>query len=138
MIPRYTRPEMAKIWEPENRFRIWLEIETLALDQEQADADRSALLRELASKYPGVTALPAPQEEGKEPPVYQLGSRFGIYRPVPQVKLGLDLQGGAHVVLRCLPETRLTFSSPPERPMSQKAPAWHFRRSHARMLRTFC
>ena len=30
MIPRYTRKEMAQIWEPENRFRIWLEIETLA------------------------------------------------------------------------------------------------------------
>jgi adenylosuccinate lyase len=34
MIPRYTRPEMAKIWEPENRFRIWLEIETLACEQQ--------------------------------------------------------------------------------------------------------
>lgn len=33
MIPRYTRPEMAKIFEPENRFRIWLEIETLALEK---------------------------------------------------------------------------------------------------------
>ena len=32
MIPRYTRPEMASIWEPENRFRIWLEIETLACE----------------------------------------------------------------------------------------------------------
>ena len=32
MIPRYTRPEMARIWEPENRFRIWLEIETLACE----------------------------------------------------------------------------------------------------------
>ena len=30
MIPRYSRPEMTAIWEPENRFRIWLEIETLA------------------------------------------------------------------------------------------------------------
>src|SRR4029079_6667694 len=27
MIPRYTRPEMAKIWAPETRFRIWFEIE---------------------------------------------------------------------------------------------------------------
>ena len=36
MIPRYTRPEMARIWEPENRFRIWLEIETLACEK-QAD-----------------------------------------------------------------------------------------------------
>jgi adenylosuccinate lyase len=32
MIPRYTRKEMARIWEPENRFRIWLEIETLACE----------------------------------------------------------------------------------------------------------
>ncbi len=32
MIPRYTRPEMAAIWEPANRFRIWLEIETLAAE----------------------------------------------------------------------------------------------------------
>ena len=32
MIERYTRPEMAKIWEPENRFRIWLDIELLAME----------------------------------------------------------------------------------------------------------
>jgi len=32
MIERYTRKEMAQIWEPENRFRIWLEIETLACE----------------------------------------------------------------------------------------------------------
>ncbi len=32
MIPRYTRQEMANIWEPQNRFRIWLEIETLACE----------------------------------------------------------------------------------------------------------
>ena len=32
MIPRYTRPEMANIWEAENRFRIMLEIETLAAE----------------------------------------------------------------------------------------------------------
>ena len=29
MIPRYSRPEMARIWEPEAKFRIWLKIETL-------------------------------------------------------------------------------------------------------------
>lgn len=32
MIPRYSRPEMVKIWEPENRFRIWFEIEAHATD----------------------------------------------------------------------------------------------------------
>jgi adenylosuccinate lyase len=32
MIPRYTRPEMAAIWEPEQKFRIWFEIEAHACD----------------------------------------------------------------------------------------------------------
>jgi adenylosuccinate lyase len=32
MIPRYSRPEMVRIWEPENRFRIWFEIEAHACD----------------------------------------------------------------------------------------------------------
>ncbi|MGH6949037.1 MAG: adenylosuccinate lyase [Kiloniellales bacterium] len=36
MIPRYSRPEMARIWEPENRFRIWLEIEAHACDAQAA------------------------------------------------------------------------------------------------------
>ena len=30
MIPRYSRPEMTAIWEPETRFRIWFEIEAHA------------------------------------------------------------------------------------------------------------
>jgi adenylosuccinate lyase len=32
MIPRYSRPEMTSIWEPENKFRIWFEIEAHACD----------------------------------------------------------------------------------------------------------
>ncbi len=32
MIPRYSRPEMARIWEPEAKFRIWLKIETYAAE----------------------------------------------------------------------------------------------------------
>ncbi len=32
MIPRYTRPEMAAIWSPEMKFRIWFEIEAHACD----------------------------------------------------------------------------------------------------------
>ena len=44
MIPRYTRPDMAKIWEPENRFRIWLEIETLACE---AQAQLGVIPREV-------------------------------------------------------------------------------------------
>lgn len=32
MIPRYSRPAMAAIWEPENRFRIWFDIEVFAAE----------------------------------------------------------------------------------------------------------
>lgn len=32
MIDRYTRPEMAKIWEEQNRFAAWLEVEILACE----------------------------------------------------------------------------------------------------------
>ncbi|MCT8998391.1 adenylosuccinate lyase [Chelativorans intermedius] len=32
MIPRYSRPEMATIWSPETKFRIWFEIEAHAAD----------------------------------------------------------------------------------------------------------
>ncbi|MGD9617081.1 MAG: adenylosuccinate lyase [Alphaproteobacteria bacterium] len=32
MIPRYSRPQMAAIWEPENKFRIWLDIEVYACE----------------------------------------------------------------------------------------------------------
>jgi adenylosuccinate lyase len=36
MIPRYSRPEMAAIWSPETRFRIWFEIEAHAADAQAA------------------------------------------------------------------------------------------------------
>ena len=32
MVPRYSRPEMAAIWAPINRYRIWFEIEALAAE----------------------------------------------------------------------------------------------------------
>ena len=32
MIPRYSRPEMVAVWEPETRFRIWFEIEAYACE----------------------------------------------------------------------------------------------------------
>ncbi len=33
MVPRYSRPDMTAIWEPENKFRIWFEIEAHATDK---------------------------------------------------------------------------------------------------------
>lgn len=32
MIPRYSRPEMTRLWEPENRYRAWLLVEILACE----------------------------------------------------------------------------------------------------------
>ncbi len=36
MIPRYSRPEMTAVWQPETRFRIWFEIEAHACDAQAA------------------------------------------------------------------------------------------------------
>ncbi len=36
MIPRYSRPQMTAIWEPESKFRIWFEIEAHACDAQAA------------------------------------------------------------------------------------------------------
>jgi adenylosuccinate lyase len=45
MIPRYSRPEMVAIWEPENKFRIWFEIEAHACD---AQAELGVIPKEAA------------------------------------------------------------------------------------------
>ena len=46
MIPRYSRPQMVRIWEPENRFRIWYEIEAHACD---AQAELGVIPKEAAA-----------------------------------------------------------------------------------------
>ncbi len=45
MIPRYSRPEMAAIWDPDTRYRIWLEIEAHACD---AQAELGVIPKEAA------------------------------------------------------------------------------------------
>ncbi len=45
MIPRYTRPEMAAIWDAQTRFRIWFEIEAHAAD---AQADLGVIPKDAA------------------------------------------------------------------------------------------
>lgn len=48
MIPRYARPDMVAIWEPESRYGIWLEIETLAME---AMAELGAIPKSAAEEY---------------------------------------------------------------------------------------
>ncbi|MGB3718862.1 MAG: adenylosuccinate lyase [Proteobacteria bacterium] len=45
MIPRYSRPEMTRIWDPQTRFRIWFEIEAHAA---RAMADLGIIPKEAA------------------------------------------------------------------------------------------
>ena len=48
MIPRYSRAEMATIWETENKLRIWFEIEAHACD---AMAKLGIIPAKAAQKY---------------------------------------------------------------------------------------
>jgi len=48
MIPRYSRPEMAAIWSPQTRFRIWFEIEAHAAD---AMAELGLIPKDAAKKF---------------------------------------------------------------------------------------
>jgi adenylosuccinate lyase len=48
MIPRYARPDMVAIWEPESRYGIWLEIETLAME---AMAELGTIPKSAAEAY---------------------------------------------------------------------------------------
>src|ERR671912_347120 len=48
MIPRYSRPEMARIWEPENRYRIWFEIARIEEIENEIRHDVIAFLTNLA------------------------------------------------------------------------------------------
>ena len=45
MIPRYSRPQMVAVWQPENKFRIWFEIEAHACD---AQAELGVIPKEAA------------------------------------------------------------------------------------------
>jgi len=50
MIPRYSRPAMAAIWAPANRYRIWFEIEALVAERQgqmgQIPAEAARVIRE--------------------------------------------------------------------------------------------
>ncbi|MBQ9068527.1 MAG: adenylosuccinate lyase [Eggerthellaceae bacterium] len=48
MIPRYTRPEMGKIWSNENKFAVWKEIELLACEA-QAELGQAGITKEEAA-----------------------------------------------------------------------------------------
>jgi preprotein translocase subunit SecD len=96
-----------------------LRITTTALDEAQRSADKGTALSVLQKQFKGAKAVEAAGlTEAEKGLVSRLGP-IGVYRPVPHIKLGLDLQGGAHVVLQCKPSTEMTFATPEDKPMYQ-------------------
>ncbi|MDI9349632.1 MAG: adenylosuccinate lyase [Candidatus Symbiobacter sp.] len=65
MIPRYSRPELVKIWQPENRYKLWLEIEILAAEKMFAlgiiPEDAAAVVRTAANQQGGLEKLIHPE-----------------------------------------------------------------------------
>ena len=59
MVPRYSRPAMTAIWAPENRYRIWFRIESLAADAMaelgQIPAESALVIRERG--FPALAAM---------------------------------------------------------------------------------
>jgi preprotein translocase subunit SecD len=94
-----------------------LRITTTALDEAQRSADKGTALSVLQKQFKGAKAVEtAALSEAEKGLVSRLGP-IGVFRPMPHIKLGLDLQGGAHVVLQCKPSTEMTFATPEDRPM---------------------
>jgi len=85
-------------------------VEPLQKDQEQADAKHIQQQLQKQDAKVTIAAGTGVQKTGPQP-VARLGP-IAIFRPVPQVNLGLDLQGGAHVVMECLPRTEMRFEAP--------------------------
>jgi protein-export membrane protein SecD len=98
-----------------------IEVATFATTEQNSAQDHQTVLQALQGKYPGVKEEALAQSTEK--PVWTLGTLLAVYAPRPQIRLGLDLQGGAQVVLLARPETTSSFLSPEDRPMAKLPPA---------------
>ncbi|MBD3293623.1 MAG: protein translocase subunit SecD, partial [Armatimonadia bacterium] len=114
--------EEAEVEEPEVLIRDanLFSVETPAVTEEEAARDEQLVTEALTAEFETLQATRLPSEEEQETPVATFGP-FGIYNPMPQIQLGLDLQGGAHVVLRCLSEAEMTFALAEDAPLVSDA-----------------
>jgi len=109
-----------------------LEVETAAVTDEEAQKDKQAVTQVLQENFQAVTQVlqenfegvgqpQTPPSQAGQKPLWQPLDNLAIYSPSPQIKLGLDLQGGAHVVLRCLSQATMHFTSPEDKPLVRLA-----------------
>jgi len=96
-----------------------VEIKTYAMDESEAAAHEKELLGSLQKTYEGVRLSGRTDQEQQEQPLYKLGNVLAVYKPSPKIKLGLDLQGGLHVVLRCLPYASMAFLTSEEQDVNE-------------------
>ncbi len=88
------------------------------LRAQDEQADESSIREVLRKKDQNVAVEAQVSVQGTGPqPVASLGP-IKIVRPVPQINLGLDLQGGAHVVMECMPRTEMRFEAPEGKPFT--------------------
>ncbi len=93
-------------------------IRTVPLNQEEADTYSQTIEQVLDEAYPQLEEVaqePEPKEKADADRILKIG-RYEVYRPRPHINLGLDLQGGTHIVLQCLPSTTYTFTTPSDQP----------------------
>ena len=95
-------------------------VETPAVTQEEADADEARVTAALREQFASLQPTQLPGEGEEQKPVATFGP-LGFYTPIPQVQLGLDLQGGAHVVLRALPDAEMQFTLEGDQPLVSDA-----------------
>ncbi len=95
-----------------------LEVKTVSITQESADQDAAKVLATLKQTYPNIQSMAAEKTVETDKPLFTIGKAFAVYPPKMQIRLGLDLQGGAHVLLRCVPQTTIAFFSPADRPIA--------------------
>ena len=98
-----------------------LEVQTSAYTDELEQQHKQLVTQTLKQRFKDISSAEIPRRQTQRQAIWQLGNFLAIYRPVPQIKLGLDLQGGAHVVLQCLPQTTMTFASAEEEPLVKSA-----------------
>ncbi|MBM3498318.1 MAG: hypothetical protein FJX74_06565, partial [Armatimonadetes bacterium] len=95
-----------------------LRVVTVVLEETDRAADQGLALSAVQEEFKNAKLAEGGLADAEALP--GLVKRFGpigIFRPTPQVQLGLDLQGGAHVVLQCKPSTEMTFAAPEDRPL---------------------
>lgn len=93
-------------------------VQTYPADNAQLEADEKLVLKALQDKYKDLSPRSLGAKgvaQDVETPLYELPGGIGVYTPKPNIKLGLDLQGGLHVVLRCLPYASMTFTTPEDK-----------------------